>query len=387
MTVDPKQLRRQFCMSAALLPVACAANRTVSGNGHAPPGSGTPAGSNEVRNEVRNEVQADRADPQAPSSSSPQDSSTVVAESEWIGPGLAIHGGAGTIGRDMPLPVQESYRAALRAVVRLGLARIEAGQDCLDVAEGVIMALEDHPLFNAGHGAVYTAQGTHELDAAIMRGTDLACGAITGVTTVKNPIQLARAVMDRTPHVLLSGTGAEKFADTIGVARVENRYFDTEHRREAWERAQKHAQSPVEASSNKMGTVGVAVMDRRGKLAAATSTGGMTNKMYGRVGDVPIIGAGTYANDDCCAISCTGHGEQFIRHSVAHEVSALMRWTGRSLQDAADHVMTQVLSPGDGGLVAIDRHGRTVFSYNSAGMYRGRATLGGGEPEVAIWES
>ena len=379
MSATNVHLRRQFCLSAALIPVACAGQRTASANGTRCPGNSGALAS----------IQADQSESGAQTGtgqvSQAEPSPSATPDGDWHGPGLVIHGGAGTIGRDMPDDVQKGYRAALDAIVRLGLARIEQGQDCLDVVEAVVVALENHPLFNAGHGAVYTAQGRHELDAAIMRGSDLACGAITGISTVKNPIRLARAVMEKTQHVLLSGSGAESFADIAGVERVANDYFDTEHRRQEWDRTQKQAMTSHDLQTNKMGTVGCAVMDRKGKLAAGTSTGGMTNKMFGRVGDVPIIGAGTYANDTCCAISCTGHGEKFIRNVVAHEVSALMRHAGLSLQAAADRVMSEVLSPGDGGLIAIDSAGRTVFSYNSEGMYRARAHLGG-PVQVAIWE-
>jgi beta-aspartyl-peptidase (threonine type) len=246
--------------------------------------------------------------------------------------------------------------------------------------------LEDDPNFNAGKGAVFTAAGTHELDASIMDGRDLSCGAVAGVRTVKNPISLARLVKEKTRHVLLATDGAEKFADEMNVERVPNSYFDTEKRRRSldeWKQENGVADSGVRPPYS-YGTVGCVALDAHGNLAAATSTGGMTGKRFGRVGDSPIIGAGCYANNRTCAISCTGTGEQFIRHGVAKTISDRMELAGESAHAAASHLVFQTLNPDDGGLIVVSRSGEIVMLYNSEGMFRGAADSRG-RFEIGIW--
>lgn len=290
---------------------------------------------------------------------------------------LAIHGGAGTIPRDIPAERAAAYRAALARALATGAAALEAGEPALDVVEEVVRQMEDEPLFNAGRGAVFTAVGTHELDAAIMDGRDLSAGAVAAVRTVKNPISLARLVMTETPHVLLVGEGAEELATEQGVERVENSWFDTPDRRAAWERDR----APAEDRD----TVGAAARDVHGHLAAATSTGGTSNKRWGRVGDVPILGAGTYADDRTAALSATGKGEEFIRHGVTRAISARMELAGETLAEAARALIHEVLRPEDGGVIGVDRNGAIVLDFNSAGMYRGAADSTG-RFEVGIWD-
>jgi beta-aspartyl-peptidase (threonine type) len=308
-------------------------------------------------------------------SSAPADSPS--ARPAWA---IALHGGAGTIPRSTPAEQAEAYRAALAAALRLGAERLEAGVPALDVVEEVVRQMEDEPLFNAGRGAVLTETGEHELDASIMDGATLACGAVTGVRTVRHPITLARAVMERTPHVLLAGDGAERFADEVGVERVENGWFSTQRRREQLERAlEQRAREPGGS------TVGVVALDRYGHLAAATSTGGMTAKRWGRVGDTPILGAGNFADDRTCAVSGTGTGEQFIRHGVARAIADRMELAGMSAREAAEEVVHERLEPGDGGVIVVARSGEIALVYNSEGMFRGAADASG-RFEVAIWE-
>lgn len=305
---------------------------------------------------------------------------------------IAIHGGAGTIPRDTPPDQRDAYTAALTAALEHGRERLARGDRALDVVESVVRVFEDDPQFNAGKGAVYTEDGRHELDASIMDGRTLACGAVGAVRTVKNPVSLARLVMERTNHVLLIGDGAEAFADSAGVERVPNSYFDTPKRYEALQKAleaRKEAAQPGAAPSSEerpRGTVGCVALDVHGDLAAATSTGGMTAKKYGRVGDTPIIGAGTYADNRTCAVSCTGTGEEFIRHAIAHSVAARMLYAGKSLAQAADEAVNKTLKAGDGGLIAVSNDGDIAMPYNSAGMFRGAADSKG-RFEVAIWES
>lgn len=299
---------------------------------------------------------------------------------------LAIHGGAGVISKDIPDSVRIGYEESLASALRVGAAMLDSGRASLDVVEAVVRLLEDDPRFNAGRGAVYTADARHELDAAIMDGRDLSAGAVAGVTTVRNPISLARHVMEQTPHVLLIGAGAEAFADQTGVERVPNDWFGTENRRRQLDRAREREAERQQASlASRYGTVGAVAKDRQGDLAAATSTGGMTNKRFGRVGDVPVIGAGTYADNATAAISCTGTGEQFIRHVVAHQVAAQMAFAGKSLEEAARFVIGTKLDPGDGGLIAVSRTGEIAMVFNSPGMFRGAADSEG-RFEVAIWE-
>ncbi len=297
---------------------------------------------------------------------------------------IAIHGGAGTIDREMDPDLEQAYRDALEEALRFGHGLLEQGATSIDVVEQVVRRLEDDALFNAGKGAVFTHQGANEMDAAIMDGSTRGCGAVTGVTTVKNPITLARAVMEHSPHVFFTGAGAEAFAQKMGLERAEPDYFFTQRR---WDSLQKVLEREEGSASDteKHGTVGCVALDRSGHLAAATSTGGMTNKRFGRVGDVPVIGAGTYADDVTAAISCTGHGEQFIRNTVASRVSAIMEYQGATLAEAAQRVIGGVLQPGDGGLIAVGWDGSIVLEFNTQGMYRGAADSSG-RFEVAIWE-
>lgn len=303
-----------------------------------------------------------------------------VAAARWS---LAIHGGAGTISRDLPEDRRRGYYAGLEAALEAGEGILATGGTALDAVEAVILVLEDDPLFNAGRGAVYTHEGTHELDAAIMDGRDRSCGAVTGIKTVKNPILLARAVMERTPHVFMMGEGAEALATGLGLERVENSHFDTERRKEQLDRAIEREEE-TGSWSDSFGTVGAAALDVHGNLAAATSTGGLTNKRFGRIGDVPVIGAGTYADNESCALSGTGKGEEFIKHTVARTIAALVEHAGLSCQQAADRVMTDRLQPGDGGVIGVGRAGDVVWSFNSEGMFRGAADSGG-RFETRIW--
>jgi beta-aspartyl-peptidase (threonine type) len=285
---------------------------------------------------------------------------------------IAIHGGAGTLSAaDLTPENERGYRAGLERALRAGFAILDAGGTSLDAVVAAVQALEDDPLFNAGRGAVVAANGQHELDASIMDGADLRAGAVTGVRHVRSPIALARLVMERSPHVMLAGPGAEEFALEQGLAPVANAYFATERRRLELERM---LRGELESGRESlMGTVGAVALDARGNLAAATSTGGMTGKKWGRVGDSPIIGAGTYAANDCCAVSATGHGEYFIRAAVAHEIASLMRYRGLGVEAAAsDVVMHQLVRlGGSGGVVAIGRDGAIAMPFNSEGMLRG----------------
>lgn len=309
---------------------------------------------------------------------------------EWS---IAIHGGAGTIPRDMDEATQEAHRAALAQALTLGQVILSEGGSALDAVEQVVALMEDEPLWNAGRGAVFAADGSHTLDAAIMDGRTRACGAVAGLEHVKNPIHLARRVMDRSPHVFLIGQGAEEFARELGLELVENSYFATAARREQWETARRQSDASAPTSSGDaakprggdgaFGTVGAVARDRQGNIAAATSTGGMTNKRYGRVGDVPVIGAGTWADNATCAVSCTGKGEEIIRHAVSHEIAASMQHAGLPLREAVDRVM-RALPPGTGGLIAVAPTGELALAFNSDGMYRGEAHARG-RFEVAIW--
>ncbi len=301
---------------------------------------------------------------------------------------LALHGGAATVARDVSPARKQRYLGALAGALRLARDRLAAGGSSLEAVEQVVRCLEDSPLFNAGKGAVYTADGTHALDAAIMDGRELACGAVAGVRAAKNPISLARLVMERTPHVLLAGEGADRFAAEMGVDLVGEDYFHTPRRRGQWERTQRKeraARGQGKGRSEGGSTVGAVALDLHGHLAAATSTGGLTNQRRGRVGDSPLIGAGTYADDRTCAVSCTGRGEEFIRHGVAHEVSARLRLLGQSLEEAVRSAIHGTLAPGDGGLVAVGRDGSISLAFNTSGMYRAAADSSG-RFEVAIWE-
>jgi len=285
---------------------------------------------------------------------------------------IAIHGGAGTLApADLTPENDRAYRVGLERALRAGFAALDAGGTALDAAVTAVQVLEEEPLFNAGRGAVLAANGLHELDASVMDGRDLRAGAVTGVRHVRSPIALARLVMEHSPHVMLAGTGAEEFALEQGLQPVPNSHFATERRRLELERM---LQGRIEAGRESlMGTVGAVALDAAGNLAAATSTGGMTGKKWGRVGDSPIIGAGTYAANDCCAVSATGHGEFFIRAAVAHEIASLMRYRGLDVVAAADEVVMQQLVRlgGSGGVIAVGRDGRIAMPFNSDGMLRG----------------
>ena len=291
--------------------------------------------------------------------------------------GLAVHGGAGTLTRDkLDADTERAIRASLDESLAAGYAILARGGSALDAVIEAVRILEDSPLFNAGKGSVYTWDETHELDASLMVGSTHAAGAVAAVRNVRNPILLARKVMEDSPHVMLAGEGAESFAREVGVELVDNDWFGTEFRLEQLRKAKaaddmRSMLNPL-AADNKFGTVGAVALDRNGELAAATSTGGTTGKRWGRVGDSPIIGAGTFA-DAGCAVSATGHGEYFIRHAVAHDICARRAYRQISLQDAADEVVMDVLvkAGGDGGVIAIDGSGAIAMPFNSEGMYRG----------------
>lgn len=299
---------------------------------------------------------------------------------------LAIHGGAGVIDRAALTPAREAeFRGALQWIAAAAWARLVAGASALDVVELAVRDLEDFPLFNAGHGAVLNSDGVAELDASIMDGRTLAAGAVAGLRHVRNPIELARAVMEHSSHVMLIGGGAEEFALERGMAPVPNEYFHTETRRLQLQRALPGGGGPVNELSA-LGTVGAVALDQDGNLAAATSTGGMTAKRYGRVGDSPIIGAGTYADNAGCAVSATGHGEFFIRTVVAHDICARVAYAGATLAEAADAVVMDRLRQmgGEGGIIAVDARGNVVMPFNSEGMFRG-ARSADGRREIAIY--
>lgn len=296
---------------------------------------------------------------------------------------LAVHGGAGTILKSsMTGELEKQYKAALEEALRTGYALLKNGGTAVDAVEGAVIVLEDFPLFNAGRGSVFTAEGKHELDASIMNGRDLSAGAVAEVTNIKNPVSAARAVMEKSEHVFLTGRGAEAFAAAQGLQSVEAAYYFTKERWEALQRVREEDPAKTEldhggnsmkkVKEEKFGTVGAVALDSHGHLAAATSTGGMTNKKWGRVGDSPMIGAGTYANQ-LCAISCTGWGEYFIRLVVAKSVADLMEYKEWSLAQAAAEIIMKKLPQlgGDGGLIAVDVEGNVVMPFNTEGMYRG----------------
>lgn len=314
-----------------------------------------------------------------------------------------IHGGAGVILRGSMKPEQENqYRAKLEEALLAGYKALQDGRPGLDAVEIAIKMLEDSPLFNAGRGAVLTSDGRAELDASIMNGKTLAAGAVSGLHRVKNPITLARAVMERSKHVMMAGDGAEKFAKEQKIELVEEKYFITKERMDDLQRILKEEREKAAADAkkvgrtslptaslprNRFGTVGAVALDKDGDLTAGTSTGGMMNKKFGRVGDSPIIGAGTYANNDTCAVSATGWGEYFIRLGVARDISALMEYRALPVQQAADLVIKQKLQKlgGDGGVIAMDKFGNMAISFNTDGMYRAYIN-GEGKPVVEIYK-
>lgn len=300
---------------------------------------------------------------------------------------LAIHGGAGTIPRESMTPSREqAYREALELALRKGHTLLAQGGTALDAVEIAVRVLEDSPHFNAGKGAVFNADGQHEMDASLMSGSDLRAGAVACVQNVKNPISLARRVMEKSQHVLISGPGAFEFAHKQKVELEDDHYFFDQYRYDQWQETVgtdkyqlDHSPSDPKDKERKFGTVGAVALDEYGNLAAATSTGGMTNKKWQRIGDTPVIGAGTYANNESCAISCTGHGESFLRAVAAHDVHALMLYKGLSLQEAVRIVVHEKLPPldGDGGLIAVDKAGNIVLDFNCSGMYRGQVGADG----------
>jgi beta-aspartyl-peptidase (threonine type) len=301
--------------------------------------------------------------------------------------GLAIHGGAGTLPRaEMGGERELNYRAGLAAALDAGYAVLQRRGTSLDAVTRAVMVLEDNPLFNAGYGSVFTLDGRNELDASIMDGSTLKAGAVCGVTHIRNPIELARTVMEHSEYVMLSGAGAEEFALSRGFALVPRSYF---HTAERWKQLERIRSGDTELSAltiSHVGTVGAVALDGAGRLAAATSTGGMTGKRYNRIGDSPIIGAGTYADDRSCAVSATGHGEVFIRAAVAHDVCSRMRFGGRALRDAVREVVLEELAKlgGDGGVIAIDSRGEIAMEFNSEGMFRA-SRRAGEEAHIAIY--
>jgi beta-aspartyl-peptidase (threonine type) len=313
---------------------------------------------------------------------------------------IALHGGAGVISPDIPEAQKQQYISSLHRALEVGVKILQGGKSSLDAVESVVRCLEDDPLFNAGRGAVFNRAGFHELEASIMQGNTMRCGAAGGLTTVKNPISLARLVMEKSEHVYIAGEGAEEFATEMGVERVPNEYFSTSKRADQLQEAkrdhvvaldfydtQRHEgviQAQDMPNPSPHGTVGCVAIDMNGQLAAATSTGGLTNKRKGRVGDSPVIGAGTYATS-AVAISATGKGEEFLRHSVSRTIAAAMEYRGDSLQKAVNHVLNEKLKPGDGGVIAVDRDGNICMDFNSRGMFRACADSKG-RLEVAIWE-
>ena len=303
---------------------------------------------------------------------------------------LAIHGGAGTLLRGQMTPAKEQeYTAALQQALDAGYGILSKAGSALDAVEAAVRVLEDCPLFNAGRGSVFTADGTHQMDASIMEGLTRNAGAVSLITGIRNPISLARDVMEKSNHVFLAGDGAMHFAKTLGYTLEEPSYFHNDLRHKQWLDLRDSEAFQLDHSDkkdSKFGTVGAVACDVHGNLAAATSTGGMTNKKWGRVGDSPMIGAGTYANNATCAISCTGSGEFFIRGVVAYDVSCLMEYRGLSLADAASEVIqNRVLQlGGDGGLIAVDAQGNIAMPFNTEGMYRGFVTSAG-KTEIAIY--
>jgi beta-aspartyl-peptidase (threonine type) len=309
--------------------------------------------------------------------------------------GFVLHGGAGTIERSrMTAERERAYRDKLSEALLAGFGVLKKGGACLDAVVAAITLLEDSPLFNAGKGAVFTHEGTNELDSSIMDGRTLKAGAVAGLKRVKNPILLARLVMEQSPHVMMTGEGAEAFAVQKGVELVDPKYFYTEER---WQQLQKALEAeknpppktsklePAPFDEHKFGTVGAVALDQSGNLGAGTSTGGTTNKRFGRVGDSPIIGAGTYADNETCGVSCTGDGEYFIRVAVAHDVSAQMRYGGKTVERAAADSLEKVGKiGGTGGLIALDRRGNFAMPFNTSGMYRGWIGADG-QPHVLIY--
>jgi beta-aspartyl-peptidase (threonine type) len=306
---------------------------------------------------------------------------------------IVIHGGAGSSPKRFSDEANAARKASMQKALEIGTEILKSGGSSLDAVEKVINFLEDDPQFNAGVGAVYNAEGSHELDASIMDGSQKACGAVAGVSTVKNPISLARKVMTETRHVLLAGQGAEQFAKEMQVELVEPSHFDTPRSHKRWDERQKRMQElkkkvgALEALEqikivdedvgSYQGTVGCVALDSNGNIAAATSTGGMTAKKFGRVGDSPIVGAGTYADNETCGVSCTGIGEQYIRNAIAYDVSARMKYKGQTVEEAVQAILTETLNAGDGGIIAISKDGEISMGFNTDGMARAAADSNG----------
>lgn len=309
--------------------------------------------------------------------------STIESQPERPEWRLAIHGGAGVILRENLGEDQEmAYRAALEHALEAGAEVLRSGGRAVDAVQAAVLSMEDDPLFNAGHGAVFTAGGGHELDASIMDGRDRNAGAVAGVRRVKNPILAARAVMDQSDHVMFAGPGADAFAARQGLDMVENSYFDTERRRRSLDRVLENRRR---TAADRHGTVGAVAIDRDGDIAAATTTGGMTAKAAGRVGDSPLIGAATYAQNGVCGVSATGHGEYFIRVGVAKSICARVEFAGEDIQTAAEITLGEVATlGGDGGVILIDGEGEVAFVFNSAGMYRGSIDPDGLETAIYV---
>lgn len=299
---------------------------------------------------------------------------------------IVIHGGAGVMSKDkMNEEARANYKAKLNEALELGEQLLKDGAAATDVVVKVINVMENSPLFNAGKGAVFTHDGVNELDASIMEGKSLNAGAVAGVQDIKNPINAARAVMDNSEHVMLSGKGASEFAKEQGLEIVPNKYFYTERRYQSLQSLLKHERERTQKDNT--GTVGCAVLDTHGNLCAGTSTGGMTNKKYGRIGDSPIIGAGTYANNKTCAVSCTGHGEYYIRLGFARDISAMMEYQNRSVTEACKKEIDKLSElEGTGGVIAVDADGNIAMEFNTSGMFRGYIKSSG-EKEIAIFEN
>lgn len=303
---------------------------------------------------------------------------------------IAIHGGAGTILKNSMTPDKEhAYKAALQNALDISYQLLDQGRTAIEAVEKAVMELEDSPLFNAGKGSVFTAEGTHEMDASIMDGKTLNAGAVSLISGIKNPVHLSRLVMEKTDHVFITGNGAEEFARQMNCEFRDEEYFYDEFRHQQWlelKGSDKFELDHSKKKEEKFGTVGAVALDEFGNIAAATSTGGMTNKKFGRVGDSPMIGAGNYANNDTCAVSCTGSGEFFIRGVVAYDVSCLIEYKGLSLADACREVIHHRLKAigGDGGLIALDNEGNIAMEFNTEGMYRGQRNASGLN-EVSIY--
>ena len=306
---------------------------------------------------------------------------------------IAIHGGAGTILRaDLTEEKEAAYREGLNQAISAGTSILKGGGKAADAVEMAVICLEDHPLFNAGKGSVFNAEGKHEMDASIMEGSGLQAGSVAQISGIRNPVALARLIMDKSEHVFLVGQGAMQFAESMKCKKEDDSYFYNEGRYQQWLEVKdtdkfKLDHSPSQLKDNKFGTVGAVALDVQGSMAAATSTGGMTNKRFGRIGDSPMIGIGNYANNNTCAVSCTGSGEFFIRGVVAYDLSCLMEYKEMSLEDACNEVIHQRLKKigGDGGLIAVDGQGNIALTFNTEGMYRA-SQIGNNSAKISIYK-